>query len=538
MEYQHFEDMGLRPELLQMIIEKGYQEPTPIQKMAIGPALEGNDIMGQAQTGTGKTAAFGIPILNKVTPGGGIQALIVCPTRELAVQVAGELIFLGKNRRIRTVPIYGGQNIELQLRSLERSPEVIVGTPGRLLDHLWRGTIILNGLDFLVLDEADEMLDMGFMPDIEKILVCCPAKRQSFLFSATIPNEVRDLSRRILADPVLIEIEPTEKTVNLVNQYYYLTSSWHKVEMMCRIIDFENPEISLIFSRTKKGAENLARLLNSRGYPSEALHGDMSQRERDSVMERFRQGHIKILVATDLAARGLDIDIISHVFNFDIPEDPDVYIHRIGRTARAGRGGTAITMVENSQIRILRTIERHINKQLDRGVLPSLKETIDKRKVLLIQRIQETAADDIVNYRGIAAEILKEMDPETALAAAIKLMAADEPDLESLEKDSMEGLQSMEGIETIHMELPVGRVHGMNPKGIVDYIARNTSVNARQVGEIEINKSSSFVEVPMANMDEISDAFAKFESVNRRNRNFAAGKRGRPKGAPPKRITT
>lgn len=534
MEYQRFEDMGLRPELLQMIIDKGYQEPTPIQKKAVGPAMEGHDIMGQAQTGTGKTAAFGIPILNKVEPGAGIQALVVCPTRELAVQVAGELSFLGKGRHIRTVPVYGGQNIELQFRGLEKNPEIIVGTPGRLLDHLWRGTIILNDLDFLVLDEADEMLDMGFLPDIEKVLICCPAKRQNFLFSATLAGEVRDLATRFLTEPVMIEIQPTEKTVNLVNQYYYLTSSWHKVEMMCRIIDYENPEISLIFSRTKKGAENLARLLNSRGYPSEALHGDMSQRERDSVMDRFRQGHIKILVATDLAARGLDIDIISHVFNFDIPEDPDVYIHRIGRTARAGRGGTAITMVENTQVRILRGIEKHINKKLNRGVLPSLRETIDRRKGVLMQRIRETASEDLSQYQEVAREILKEMDPEQALSAAIRLMASDEPDLDTLE------IGPVDDVETIHMELPVGRVHGMNPKGIVDYIAQYTSLNARQVGEIEVNRTSSFVEVPMGNIDEISDAFAKFESVNRRNRNFAAGKRGgRPKtGGGRKRIHT
>ncbi len=530
MEYQRFEDMGLMPEILQMIIDKGYQEPTPIQKMAIGPALEGRDIMGQAQTGTGKTAAFGIPILNRIKPGGGIQALIVCPTRELAVQVAGELSFLGKKRRIRTLPVYGGQNIELQLRVLEKNPEIIVGTPGRLLDHLWRGTIILNGLNYLVLDEADEMLDMGFMPDIEKVLVCCPAKRQNFLFSATMQGEVRELSTRILTEPIVIEIEPAEKTVNLVNQFYYLTSSWHKVEMMCRIIDFEHPEISLIFSRTKKGAENLARLLNSRGYPSEALHGDMSQRERDSVMDRFRQGNIRILVATDLAARGLDIDIISHVFNFDIPEDPDVYIHRIGRTARAGRGGTAITMVENTQVRILRTIERHINKKLDRGTLPSLSETIDRRKGVLIQRIKETASEDISQYQGLAREILQTMAPEQALAAAIKLMSSDEPDLDSLE------IGNVDDVETIHMELPVGRAHGMNPKGIVDFIASHTSLNARQVGEIEINRTSSFVEVPMSNIDEISDAFTKLESVNRRNKNFAAGKRNRPKPGRPKRI--
>lgn len=533
MENQRFEDMGLKPELLQMIIDKGYQEPTPIQKMAIGPALEGRDVMGQAQTGTGKTAAFGIPILNKVQPGAGIQALVVCPTRELAVQVSGEIGFLGKGRNIRTVPVYGGQNIELQFRSLEKGPEVIVGTPGRLLDHLWRGTIILNDLDFLVLDEADEMLDMGFLPDIEKVLICCPAKRQNFLFSATLAGEVRDLANRFLNDPVTIEIEPAEKTVNLVNQYYYLTSGWHKVEMMCRIIDFEHPDISLIFSRTKKGAENLARLLNSRGYPSEAMHGDMSQRERDSVMERFRQGHIKMLVATDLAARGLDIDIISHVINFDIPEDPDVYIHRIGRTARAGRGGTAITMVENNQVRILRAIERHINKKLERGVLPSLRETIDKRKGVLIQRIKETTLEDLSQYQDVAREILRDMDAEHALAAAIRLMSNDEPDMDALE------IGPVDDVETIHMELPVGRVHGMNPRGIVDYIAQNTSLNARQVGEIEINRTSSFVEVPMGNIDEISDAFAKFESVNRKNRNFAAGKRGgRPKTGGRKRIHT
>lgn len=380
-----FYQMGLKTDLLKMIDEKGYETPTPIQVQTIPLAIAGRDVMGQAQTGTGKTASFGIPILNKVQKGQGLQALVLCPTRELAVQVCEEIASLGKIMRINVLAVYGGQSIELQFRGLHRHPEIVVGTPGRLLDHMRRGSINLASLKYLVLDEADEMLDMGFLPDIEKVLEECPRERQTFLFSATLVEEVRNLARRFMLEPAVVMIEPEEKTIAILEQCYYLVDYRQKVQVLCRILDLEQPQVSLVFCRTKKGADQLARILNRQGYPADALHGDMSQKERDNVMLRFRQGRTKILVATDVAARGLDIEHITHVINFDLPEDLDGYIHRVGRTGRAGRSGIAVSLVEPHQIKLLRSIEHHIGKKMRRTELPSSEAAWHNQKERLLK---------------------------------------------------------------------------------------------------------------------------------------------------------
>jgi len=505
----YFEDMNLKPQLLQMIKAKGYVKPTPIQEKSIPIALEGYDVMGQAQTGTGKTAAFAIPILNKVIAGQGLQALVMCPTRELAIQVAEEIAFLGKALSIFCIPIYGGQSIEIQLRSLRRRPEILVATPGRLLDHLQKNSIILNGLRFVVLDEADEMLDMGFLPDIEQILAQCPTERQTFLFSATLLEEVRNLGRKFMHDPQIIQITPHELTVELTQQYYYIVNPYQKVETICRIIDYTQPRVCLIFCRTKKGAENLAAILNSRGYPAEALHGDMSQRERDNVMQRFRSGNIQILVATDLAARGLDIEMITHVFNYDIPEDPDVYVHRIGRTGRAGRDGVAITLVEKSQIRQLRLIEKHIGKRLQAQILPSLQEAVEKRKESIAERLLAKCHEDNGDYGDMIKDLLEKETAENLLAAAISIILDSEPELETAELEINDG-------NTAHIELPVGRKQGVTPRRLVEFITAYTSLHPREVGDIEIQGNSCLVEVPVSAADEV---YALFDYNGRRKWN-------------------
>lgn len=513
MENTTFEQMGLKEDLLKMIDKKGYEIPTPIQRQTIPIALRGRDIMGQAQTGTGKTAAFGIPILNSVVKGEKTQALILCPTRELAVQVAKEIAFLGRGMEIAVIPVYGGQSIDVQLRLLRKNPEVIVGTPGRLLDHLSRQTISLKSLKFAVLDEADEMLDMGFLPDIEKILQECPAQRQTFLFSATLVNEIRALGKKFMQDPEIVLIEPEEKTISVVEQRFYRASSQNKVETLCRIFDYEQPPVSLVFCRTKKRVDELVRLLNSRGYKSDGLHGDLSQRERDNIMNGFRYGDIKVLIATDIAARGLDVDLVTHVFNFDIPEEPDSYIHRIGRTGRAGRGGIAITLVEPAQIRLLRAIERHIGKNIEQAMLPSLAETIEQQEKALIERLVRTAAEPAAALENLAGRILAEYEPQKMMAAALKIIIADSPELEMADIDTGGG-------NTAHIEVPVGKAQGFYPRRLVDFLVERTTLSRKQIGDIETHSRTSFVEVPMNTADEVYEAFINYKQERKKQSGF------------------
>lgn len=513
MQIQNFNDMGLKAELLERITAKGFDKPTPIQLQAIGPVLQGRDVMGQAQTGTGKTAAFGIPMLNNVVKGRGLQGLVVCPTRELAVQIAEEISSLGKSLGIKILPVYGGQSIDIQIRALKRRPEIIIGTPGRMLDHLRRATIKLSELNFVVLDEADEMLDMGFFPDIKKIMEFCPENRQTMLFSATLVEEVRKLGQKFMRDPEVIAIKATEVTIPHVQQYYCKVSSNQKIEAICRILDLDQPPVSLIFCRTKKGANTLTGILNSRGYAADTLHGDMSQRERDNVMERFRRGNVKILVATDLAARGLDVDIITHVYNFDIPEDQDIYVHRIGRTARAGRGGIAISLIEPNQIKNLRMIERRIGKKIQCRILPSLHEVILKRQDSLQERILTTNKEKLDAYLDIADDLLKKEEARYLLAAALKHLASEDVELETVEFQPLNE-------DTAHIEVPVGRYQGLNPRKIVEFIADNTSLKQRQVGDIDIKGNSTFVEVPISSIDEVYEAFEKYENRKKNNKRF------------------
>jgi len=506
--FENFYSMGLKTDLLQMIDEKGFEKPTPIQVKSIPIAMAGLDLMGQAQTGTGKTASFGIPILNRVIKGEGLQALVLCPTRELAVQVTEEISSLSRRMRIQVLAIYGGQSIELQLRSLRRKPEIIVGTPGRLMDHMNRGTISLSPLKYVVMDEADEMLDMGFLPDIQKILSQCPRERQTFLFSATLPDEVRELGTKFMKQPEIILIESPERTVPEIEQYYYQVNSRRKIETLCRIIDAQQPPISLIFCRTKRNADELARVLTSRGYNADALHGDMSQRERDHVMHGFRQGNTKILVATDLAARGLDIELVTHVFNFDIPEDLDSYIHRVGRTGRAGRSGIAITLVEPTQIRLLRMIERHTGKRIERALLPTLAEAVEKRQDLLLERVRQASAEPGDVCLSLAEKLMQQGDPEKMLAAALKLLIDEEPDFEMAELPESDDSMA-------HLELPAGRLQGIHPRQLLEFIATHTSLSPQRVGDIEINRNSTFVEVPMDYIHEVYEAFEKYRRTQK-----------------------
>lgn len=424
-----FYELNINPDLVRATASMGFEEATQIQELAIPIALAGKDLIGQAQTGTGKTAAFGIPMLEAIVPEkGSIQGLVITPTRELAVQVAEELNTLGQYRRIKALPIYGGQDIERQIRALKNKPQIIVATPGRLMDHMRRKLIHLQQLKVVVLDEADEMLNMGFREDIELILAEVPAVRQTMLFSATMPQPILDLARRFMNDPELIQIKTKEVTVSNTEQYYYQVPEKDKFDALCRLLDLHSPEASIIFARTKRRVDEILDALVKRGYSAEAIHGDLTQARRDSVMHNFKKGSTELLVATDVAARGLDIGSVTHIYNFDIPQDPESYVHRIGRTGRIGRSGLAATLVLPRELDHLELIERAIKRKIIRQQVPSIDEAIRGQQRLTVERLLEVVeSGEHRAYSNVARELLESGSASTLLAAALKLLTR-EPD--------------------------------------------------------------------------------------------------------------
>ncbi|SFS31460.1 DEAD/DEAH box helicase [Marininema halotolerans] len=424
-----FHELGLDPRVIQSLSNMGFEEATPIQAEALPVGLSGNDLIGQAQTGTGKTAAFGIPLIEKADPSlDSIQGIVITPTRELAVQVAEELNKIGQHKGIRTLPVYGGQDIERQIRSLKKRPQLIAGTPGRLLDHLRRRTIRTDQVVMTVLDEADEMLNMGFIEDIEAILAQFPDERQTLLFSATMPEQIRQLAVRFMNNPQTIRVKAKEMTMPRIRQQFLEVPQRHKFDILCRLLDIQSPELAIIFGRTKKRVDELAEGLNKRGYSAEGIHGDLTQARRDTVMRQFRDGMIDILVATDVAARGLDISGVTHVYNFDIPQDPESYVHRIGRTGRAGNDGLAITFITSREIGHLRTIERLTKKRMERLPIPSMDAAMEGQQRLAMDKLSGLVKEGGYQpYKTLAEELLEETDSVTLLSAALKLLTK-EPD--------------------------------------------------------------------------------------------------------------
>ncbi|WP_159881332.1 DEAD/DEAH box helicase [Paenibacillus puerhi] len=419
-----FSEFGLEPKVLRAITEMGFEESTPIQDKAIPVAMEGRDLIGQAQTGTGKTAAFGIPLINKIDiKEERIVALIMCPTRELAIQVAEEIEKLGRFKGIRSLPIYGGQDIVKQIRGLRRKPQIIIGTPGRLLDHINRKTIKLDDVQTVILDEADEMLDMGFMEDIQSILRLVPDERQTMLFSATMPINIQRLAQQFLKNPEQVSVIPKQVSAPLIEQAYIELHERQKFEALCRLIDMESPDLAIIFGRTKRRVDELSEALQKRGYTAEGLHGDLSQNQRDNVMRKFRDGSIDVLVATDVAARGLDVSGVTHVINFDLPQDPESYVHRIGRTGRAGKEGVAYSFVTPREIDHLHFIEKITRHRITRKPMPSLAEAIEGKQKLTAERVLEVLEKEEHNeYKGLAISLLEQHDSVHLLASALKLL--------------------------------------------------------------------------------------------------------------------
>lgn len=424
-----FEQLGLSAPILQAVKDMGFEEATPVQAQTIPYALAGRDLIGQAQTGTGKTAAFAIPLIEQVDlDDASVQGLILAPTRELAVQVAAELNQIGRYKKVSTVPIYGGQDINRQIRLLKARPQIVASTPGRLLDHIRRRTIRLESVRMVVLDEADEMLNMGFMEDIEAILEQLPTERQTLLFSATMPESIRRLANRFLQNPEHVTIPVKELTMPNIEQYYIEVGEGQKFDTLCRLLDMQAPELSIVFGRTKRRVDELYSALGVRGYSAEAIHGDMTQSRRDNVMRRFRSGQVDILVATDVAARGLDITGVTHVYNFDLPQDPEWYVHRIGRTGRAGATGVAISFVTSREMGYLRHLERLIRRRIERRPIPTATDALQGQLHSVAENLLQVAADERLDaYRGVAEELLGSTDSVTLLAAALKIMAR-EPD--------------------------------------------------------------------------------------------------------------
>ena len=505
-EITSFEDLNLDRKILAALKEMGFEEPSPIQKGAIPMALEGEDLIGQAQTGTGKTAAFGIPIIQKINEKDRhIQALVMSPTRELCIQVADEISKIGKTKRIRVLPVYGGQPIERQIRSLKRGIQVVIGTPGRLLDHIRRGTIDLEYVNFLVLDEADEMLDMGFVDDMENIIKNVPPERQTMLFSATMPRPILSISKKYMRAPKVVAIHKEVVTAPTIDQYYYETRD--KVDGLCRILDTTDDCKMIIFCRTKKGVDELVIALATRGYEAEGLHGDLSQHQRDRVMKKLRSGQVDILVATDVAARGLDIDNITHVVNFDVPSDSESYVHRIGRTGRAGNTGVALTFITPREFRQLKLIERSIKTKIIRGTLPTDASVLERQREQIVSKMQTILEQDrYQDYLPIVETLEKDYDVQDIAAAALKFMqegakALEEPAEEESLPDALANTGAKPGM--VRLFVNIGRSSRVTVRDIVQSIAIEAEIPARSIGRISIYDKFSFVEVPIEHAEKV-----------------------------------
>src|SRR3954451_24121826 len=437
-----FADLELREELLGALIHLGYEEPTTIQREAIPPLIEGRDLLGQAATGTGKTAAFALPIIQRLPQMRDSRdptALVLVPTRELSMQVSEAIHKYGRGLGVRVLPVYGGQPIRTQLRALERGVDVVVATPGRAIDHIGRGTLRLGAVQTVVLDEADEMLDMGFAEDIEAILQSAPEPRQTVLFSATMPPRLGRIIERHLHDPVRIEIgreEEGEGQATLVQQTAYMVARQNKPAALGRLLDTESPTAALVFCSRRDEVDTLAETLNGRGYRAEALQGGMTQQQRDRVMGRLRGGHAALLIATDVAARGLDIDQLTHVINYDVPAAPETYVHRIGRVGRAGREGVAITLAQPREHRMLKTIERVTKQPITIEKIPTVADLRARRLELTRAALEESLLeDDLESFRVVVEGLAEDYDVMDVAAAAVKLaheLAGGDPDEEEI----------------------------------------------------------------------------------------------------------
>ncbi|MEL6937794.1 MAG: DEAD/DEAH box helicase [Cyanobacteria bacterium J06598_1] len=543
---QSFQDLNLSHPLLQALDDAGYETPTPIQAKTIPPILDGKDIIGQAQTGTGKTAAFALPVLDQIDiTNNQPQALVLAPTRELALQVAEAFQgYASHLKGFHVLPIYGGQSYQIQLRQLRRAAHVVVGTPGRVIDHIKRGTLKLDQLKFLVLDEADEMLRMGFIDDVEWVISQTPESRQVALFSATMPNVIRKIAQKYLNSPVEISIKNQSRTADTIRQRYWTVSGYHKLDALTRILEVETFDGMIVFVRTKIATVELSEKLEARGYNTAPLSGDVPQNQRERTVDRLKRGKLDILVATDVAARGLDVERISHVINYDMPYDPEAYVHRIGRTGRAGREGEAILFVTPRERRMLNSLERSTKQKIAQMEMPSTEVVNNQRIARFKQKITDTLAqEDSQFFVKILEQYEQEHDvPAIEIAGALaQLMQGDEPllikeQMKPARRDAGTGAAtSSVGMERFRVE--IGRQHNMKPGHLVGAIANETGLANKFIGRISINEDHSTVDLPVGIPKETFDLLRQVQVLGHplnisslgKTRNDGNWREGKPK---------
>lgn len=492
MENKKFSELGLKEDVLKAIDYMGFEEPSKIQSEIIPVILEGHDVIGQAQTGTGKTLAFGAPILSGIFKSEDkVSSIILTPTRELAIQVNDELNRIAKYTKVKLLPVYGGQPIERQIKALKRGIDVIVGTPGRVLDLIRRRVIDLSGIKFFVLDEADEMLNMGFIDDIEEIIKNCSKERQTMLFSATMPSQIKRLAKRYMKqDTKHISIIKNEMTVSTVHQFYYEIKQKDRFESLCRILDAEEHSVGIIFCKTKRGVDELVDSMQARGYNVEGMHGDMSQNQRLNTLKRFKEGNLEFLVATDVAARGIDVENVSHVINYDLPQDTESYVHRIGRTGRANREGIAYTLVTGREYMTLKQIEKATKGKIKRKEIPTIDDIFVSKYKSIIGKIQETLAEeDYKKFVPLATELDDEFNLVDVSAALLNMIYSKEVSYEYTENHI--GSSS----DYTRLFLTVGRMDRLNPKQLISFFGDNAKVSKEDIGDIDILEKFSFVNV-------------------------------------------
>lgn len=528
-----FEELNIDERILRAIEDMGFEETSPIQTQAIPAVCEGIDVVGQAQTGTGKTAAYTIPMLMKIDPQiKRPQAIVLCPTRELAVQVAEEIRKLAKYMSdIKVLPVYGGQEIVRQIKSLKTGVQIIVGTPGRVMDHMRRKTVKFDNINMVILDEADEMLDMGFREDMETILTETPQDRQTVMFSATMPKAIMDIARNFQKDARVIKVVRKELTVSNIEQFYYEVRPKNKTEVLCRLIDIYNPRLSVVFCNTKRQVDELISELKGRGYFADGIHGDMKQQQRDRVMDDFRSGNVDILIATDVAARGIDVDDVDMVFNYDIPQDEEYYVHRIGRTGRAGRSGMALSFISGKEVYKLKDIERYCKTKILAKPVPSLDDVkntkLDNMFDKIKQTIEEGGLTDMVNLveEHVNQEEYTSMDMAAAL---LKMLIGDILDRVD-EVEDFHFDMDRDDSRMVRLFINIGKKDKIKPSNILGAIAGESGMPGKLVGAIDMMDNYTFVDVPAIHAEKVLKAMndnvlIKGRRVNMEKANQTRGK--------------